>query len=290
MSNQIGKKTSKTRPSGAYIIFIISLSLCLLGLTGSFIIHSKSIADNIKEKMEITAVLNDSLQPAAILQLQQLIKEKKYVKSIQFVSKEAAANSLKQDFEEDFLKVLDYNPLYNSFAIFLNAENTQNAELNTIEKELASIEGVKEIFFQKSIIELLNKNIKKAILITAILSVLFIIITLAIIDSNIKLTMFADRFLIKNMQLVGATKSFIRAPYLKKGMIYGIISALMAILLIAIFNYFIYLQIPDLIHLNNTYLFALLAIFILIFGLIISLLSTFMAVSKYLNSKLEDLY
>jgi len=290
MGEQIGRKSSKTRPSGTYIVFIISLSLFLLGLTGSFIIHSKNITDNIKEKMEITAVLNDSLKKTEIDSLQQIFSKKYYVKKVHFVSKEEAANTLRNDFEEDFLKVLDYNPLYNSFAVFLKAENTGDSDLSKIEKELAAVNGINEIFFQKSIIELLNKNIKKAILITAILSILFIIITLAIIDSNIKLTMYADRFLIKNMQLVGATKPYIRSPYVKKGIFYGIISAVLSIVLVAVFNYFIYTQIPDLLHVKNTYLFVFLAIFILIFGVAISFTSTYRAVSKYLNSKLEDLY
>ncbi len=290
MSTNIGNKPSKSRPGGLYTVFIIALSLFLLGLTGSFIIHSKNIADNIKEKLEITAILNDSLKHSDIESLKQFFQSKKYIKRIDFISREQAAESLKNDFKEDFLKVLDYNPLYNSFSIFLNANNTDNAQLNKIEADIRSQSGVKEIFYQKSIIELLNNNIQKAIIFCAVLSFLFVFITLTIIDSNIKLTLYADRFLVKNMQLVGATKQFIRNPYMRKGLLYGLISAILALLFVFVFNYVLYLQIPELINYRSAYLYVLLAVSILLFGLLISYISTYRAVTKYLHSKLEDLY
>ncbi|MGZ4054263.1 MAG: cell division protein FtsX [Bacteroidia bacterium] len=285
-------KYSKRKLAGSSITTIVSLSLVLfmLGLLGIIILNTRKLSDNFKENIGIQVVLNDNAKDVDVEHLVKTLDASNYVKSTQMVSKEEAAKKLQQDLGEDFIDFLGFNPLSASVTVRLKAEYANADSLTWIEKELLDTKLVKEVIYQKSLINTINENARTISFGVLIISSLLMVIALALINNTIRLSIYSKRFLIKTMQLVGATQGFIRRPFVLKGIKHGIYGAAIAIILLIAFLYFLQKQLPELAELQDPNMLASLFALVIVLGIIISWISTSLAVRKYLRLKSDDLY
>lgn len=287
---QEGKYSAKRRPS--YILSVISISLVLfiLGLLGLVILHAQRLSEYVKEKIELSVIVNDNVKEVDVLRLQKLFDATEYVKTTQYVTKEEAAKELTKELGEDFIGFLGYNPLLPSIDVHVKAAYANSDSISWIKKEILKNKEVKEIYYEKTLIDKINDNIKTISVILLFFSVVLFLTAITLINNTIRLALYSKRFIIKSMQLVGATQSFIRKPFLIKGVLHGLYSGVIAIALLLSVLFISEHEIPEIILLQNFEHFTILFIFILLVGALISWWSTFIAVKKYLRMKLEDLY
>ncbi len=285
-------KYAKRRLKTSYISTVVSIALVLfmIGLLGLVILHAKKLSDYVKENISLSVIMNDNVKEADIMQLEKTIDATDYVKSTNYITKEEAAEELKEDLGEDFISFLGYNPLLPSIDVRVNANYANNDSLVIIENSIIENTNVKEVFYQKSLVQMINENLKKISFIILGFSLLLLIIAFALINNTIRLSVYSKRFLIRSMQLVGATQRFIRKPFIITGIVQGIIGAFVAIGLLIGVLYFSRQELPELIDLQEIDLFLSLFAFVMIMGLVISWISTFFAVRKYLKIKTDYLY
>lgn len=285
-------KYSKRKLAGSSITTVVSLSLVLfmLGLLGIIILNTRKLADNVKENIGFQVILNDNVKEADVQHFTKTLDASEYVKSTEFITKEEAADRLKKDLGEDFINFLGYNPLLSSVNVHLKAEYTNVDSISWIEKDIMQSKLVKEVVYQKSLVTMINENVKKISLVILIFSGLLMVIALALINNTIRLSIYSKRFIIKTMQLVGATQSFIRRPFVIKGIKHGIYGAVIAIAMLIGVLYFAQKQMPELAELQDEKMLASLFGIVIILGIIISWISTSLAVRKYLRLKSDDLY
>lgn len=283
---------SKRKLVGASITTVVSLSLVLfmLGLLGIIILNTNKLSDNLKENIGIQIILNETAKEADIQHLTKMLDISDYVKSTEFITKEDAAKRLQEDLGEDFIDFLGYNPLLPSINVHVKAAYANTDSLTMIEKELIGSKLVKEVVYQKSLVTMINENVKKISLVILIFSGLLMVIALALINNTIRLSIYSKRFIIKTMQLVGATQSFVRRPFVLKGIKHGIYGATIAILMLIGVLYFAQKQLPELAELQDEKMLLTLFGLVIILGIIISWISTSLAVRKYLRLKADDLY
>lgn len=271
-------------------IFSLSLVLFMIGLLGIILFEAKKLSDNFKENIEITLILKDDATKDSLLQLERFIKLQDYTKQIDFISKEKAAEQLKQDLGEDFQKTLGYNPLFNSYSLHLKANYANKDSLEWIQETLIEYGSIKEVFFHKSLVDTINSNVKRIGFILGPICLLFLFIAFNMIGSTLRWSIYSNRFLVKSMQLVGATDSFIKRPFIKQSLINGFISGVVAITLLNILMFFVSNALPEL-QLANHFMFLFFwMIIVLLIGLLLSWFSTTRALSKFLNKPLEELY
>ena len=288
-------KFVKRRLYASAISTVVSISLVLfmLGLVGFIILTSEKISLMVKENIGFSVYLENNAKEVETLQLQKLLDAAGYIKSTTYISKEEAAQIMREDLDpqEDFIQFLDgHNPLPASIDAILHADYAHTDSIQWIVAELNENEIVKEIVYSKSLVDLINENLQKISLFIFAFSLLLFIIAIALINNTIRLTIYSKRFLIRTMQLVGATKGFIRRPFIVTGISHGILAASLAIALLTGFMYFAHQQIPELIEIQDLNLLISLMTGILITGIVISYLSTFLAVRKYLRLKTDELY
>ncbi|MES2284660.1 MAG: permease-like cell division protein FtsX [Bacteroidota bacterium] len=283
---------SKRKLVGSSITTVVSLSLVLfmLGLLGIIILNTNKLSDNLKENIGIQIILNETAKEADIQHLTKMLDISDYVKSTEFITKEDAAKRLQEDLGEDFIDFLGYNPLLPSINVHVKAAYANTDSLSMIEKELIGSKLVKEVVYQKSLVSMINENVKKISLVILIFSGLLMVIALALINNTIRLSIYSKRFIIKTMQLVGATQSFVRRPFVLKGIKHGIYGATIAILMLIGVLYFAQKQLPELVELQDEKMLATLFGLVIVLGIIISWISTSLAVRKYLRLKADDLY
>ena len=286
------EKYQKRRLISSYFSVVISISLVLflLGLLGLLVLNTKKVADHFKEQIALTVYLKDTAKQVEIDQLQQSLALAEYTKSATFVSKEQAAEEHSATIGENFMEFLGYNPLQNSIDVYLFADYVSPSQLEEIEGEIMTKDFVDEVVYDKPLIVLLNDNIKKISFWVLVVSGVFLFIAVLLINSSIRLSVYAKRFTIKTMQMVGATKSFIRKPFIWKSMKLGILGAVLAIIGIAIVLYYLDQYFPQLQLMDDMVLVGGLFLFIFFMGLIITWLSTYFATQRFLNLRTDDLY
>lgn len=289
---KVSDKYSKRKLAGSSITTVVSLSLVLfmLGLLGIIILNTRKLSDNFKENIGIQLVLSDNANELDIKHLIETLDASDYVKSTQLVSKEEAAKKLQQDLGEDFIDFLGFNPLSASISVRLKAGYANSDSLNWIEKELMDTKMVKEVIYQKSLVNTINENVKTISIGVLMISSLLMVIALALINNTIRLSIYSKRFIIKTMQLVGASQGFIRRPFVLKGIKHGFYGATIAILLLIGFLYFIQKQLPELAELQDINMLASLFGLVILLGIIISWISTSLAVRKYLRLKSDEMH
>lgn len=288
---QSGKSSAKkSKPSYLYSIIGVALVLFLLGTLGLVVIHANKLSVYFKESIEIQVILRDNVKEAQATALRDSMAHKPYIKSIEYVSKDMAAQRFRKDFGEDFITLLQYNPLYSSINIKANANYVNNDSLKIIENNLSQQSIVREISYQRMLVSKLNENVNRIGLIILIISGLLCLVVIFLIDNTIRLAMFSNRFLIKTMQMVGATRWFIAKPFDLRSIANGAIAAVIAIAgLIGILSVSDKL-LPELAGLRDNMMIAFLFIGMILIGISISLVSTHRSVMKYLRLKLDDLY
>ncbi|MGV3509492.1 MAG: cell division protein FtsX [Sphingobacteriaceae bacterium] len=286
-SSAAAKKTKTV-----YISTVISIALVLLmlGLLGLIMVHAKNLSNYVKENIVLNIIVNDGAKEVDVLALQKQLDAHPFVLKSQYVSKELAARNLQKDLGEEFVEFLGYNPLLSSIDIYMKAEHANNQSIRSFSNQLTKNPLVKEVIYQKSLIDMVNQNIKTIGLIILGFACVLLIISVALINNTIRLSIYSQRFLIKSMQLVGATKGFIRKPFLGYGVLHGLLGALIAIILLLATLYVAQQQIPELVILQDPFEFALVFAAVLGIGIMISFFSTYLAVSKYLRLKIYDLY
>lgn len=291
MALQFGKKSSsKARPSYVYAIIGVSMVLFMLGLLGIVVINAKKLSDYFKENIEISVILMDNVTPEQVAFIQQKLGEKPYIKSMEYVSKDMALQRFRQNFQEDFMEMLEYNPLYASINFHLNSEYANGDSIRLIENFLMANKNIREVYYQKKLVEVMNQNAKRISLILIVIIVVLFFIALALIDNTIKLVMYSNRFLIKSMQMVGATRWFISKPLIGRAALNGFISGLIASCLLFALGVYACNLLPELRTLISLYLFVALLSGVILIGILISMWSTFWSVRKYLKLHLDELY
>lgn len=285
-------KYSKRRLTGASITTIVSLSLVLfmLGLLGIIILNTRKLSDNVKENIGFQLILNDNVKEIDVAKMQKTLDASDYVKSTEFVTKEEAADRLQKDLGEDFISFLGYNPLLSSINVHLKADYANADSLSWIEKDMLDSKLVKEVIYQKSLVSMINENVQKIGVVILGFSLLLMVIALALINNTIRLSIYSKRFIIKTMQLVGATQGFIRRPFVLNGIKHGIYGAVIAISMLIGVLYFAQKQLPELADLQDQNMLASLFGLVIVLGIVISWISTSLAVRKYLRLKSDDLY
>ncbi len=293
MSSQ-GEKFEKRRLRGSYASTIVSISLVLfmLGLLGFIALHGKILSDYAKEKIELMVLLKENQKEADILQFKKSLDVMPAVKSAEYITKQQAAEVFAKSENDDFIGILDFNPLPASINLHLHAQFTTPSNIAKLKRDILKNDMVKEIAFDKTLVGSMNDNLETISLVLLIFCGLLFIISIALINNTIRLALHSKRFLIKTMQLVGATGSFIRRPFIETGIVNGILASVIASGLLAGVIYLGQKEIPDLIEieLQNAVLFGSLFGIIFVLGILISWFSTYLAVRKYLRLHSDDLY
>ncbi|MDP4663845.1 MAG: ABC transporter permease [Salibacteraceae bacterium] len=288
-----GEQTfQKRRLRGSYISVILSVALVLftLGLLGLIMLYAQKLSNTVKENIGFTIYLQDDVKEVDVVRLQKAIELAPYSKSTVFISKDEAVEIMKKDLGEDFMNYLDYNPLSACIEVKLNAEYAHQDSLAGIKAQLQRSSKIKEVDYQESLVSSVQKNIRKVGMVLLAFSALLLVVAIALINNSIRLSIYSKRFLIKSMQLVGATQSFIRKPFIIKGIFHGIYSALIAIMLIMSLMYVSQQYLPDLIQIQDIEILAYLFVIVLILGVVISWVSTSLAVRKFLRMRSDKMY
>ncbi|OFX28695.1 MAG: cell division protein FtsX [Bacteroidetes bacterium GWA2_32_17] len=289
---QYRDKSIIRRLISSYITTVISISLVLfmLGLIGILALSSKRLSNYVKENISFSVFLKDDIKDADILKLQKNLDAAPYVKSTLFITKDMAAEQLKKDLGEEFVDYLEYNPLPQAIEVKYKAEYANPDSIALIERELKEYSQVSEVYYQKNLVSLINENVNRISLIVLAISILLLIVAMALINNTIRLSVYSKRFNIKTMQLVGATRGFIRWPFLKASVYQGIIASLISIALLSAVIKIADSELNSIISLNDFTLIGLLFGLEILVGVVITSFSSYFAVNKFLRSKSSELY
>ena len=275
-----------------YLLVVISISSVLFFLSSFtfFVLNSNKIIDDFKEKIPVVVFLNDEASDVEISQFEKKLSIDSNIKNFVYTSKDDAAVKFSSDIGENFVDFLGYNPLLNSFDIYFYSERVESLFINEIVKSFESEDFINEVSYDAPLIFLINDNFKKAQNWVLYIAIFFILISIILINNTIRLSIYSQRMTIKTMQLVGATKFFIKKPFILTQLKLGLISAIISSLLFVSVVYYLnsnYFEI-DLLLIKNSFLISIAIAFILSF--LISIISTNFITSKFLNSKIDKLY
>ncbi|REG90757.1 cell division protein FtsX [Flavobacterium aquicola] len=286
------EKFQKRRLLSSYFSVVLSifLVLFLLGVLGFFIINSKKLADDFKEEIAMTVFFKNEANDTILKAFDQELKTARFAKSFVYVTKEAAAKEHSDIIGEDFVTFLGENPLQNSFDIHLKANYVVRDSITKIESRLRKNAMISDIVYDKQLVNLVNDNIQKVSMWILIVSGLLTIIAVLLINSSLRLSIYSNRFIIKTMQMVGATKSFIRKPFVMRSIKLGMIGAGLAILALIVLLIYLDNTYPGLGILNDKLIVAVVLIAIFGIGVLITWLSTYFATQRFLNLRTDDLY
>ncbi|NVJ64286.1 MAG: ABC transporter permease [Flavobacteriaceae bacterium] len=285
-------KYQKRRLISSYfsVSLSISLVLFLMGILGILVLNTQRLGDHFKEQININIFLSDAATEVGIKQLEQQLTMAEYTKSSRFISKEEAAKEFSEDIGEDFMDFIGYNPLQDAFELSLKADFVNPAMIQLIADELSSITEVSEVSYDKPLVELLNENVKRISFWILVISSVMSFVAFLLINSSIRLSIYSKRFIIKTMQLVGATKGFIRKPFILQNIKLGIIGAFIASVALLICLYYIQMNLPELHLLEDFKTLAIVISGVFVLGILIAWISTFFAAQRFLNLRTAALY
>jgi len=286
------EKYQKRRLISSYFSVVLSvfLVLFLLGILGLFVINSKKISNDFKEEIPMSVYFKDNANDSVLKSFGTMLKESAFVKTDTFVSKEMAASKHKDIIGEDFMQFLGFNPLQNSYDINLKADFVQADSIKTIEQKFKENKFISDIVYDKHLVDLVNDNVKKITFWILVITGFLALIAVLLINSSMRLSIYSNRFIIKTMQMVGATKSFIRKPFIMRSIKLGVVGALLAIVAIIGVLFYIDANFPKLGILDDQLMIGAVLLGVLVLGVLISWFSTFFATQKFLNLRTDDLY
>lgn len=288
------KSTTKRRLRGSYLISLMSIMLVLfvLSLFSSLVLFANKISDYIKENIGFEIVMNKGVKEKDIIDFQHVLDKKEYVKSTEYISQEEATRRLTEDLGEDILDWLGdvENPLLPSIDVRFKSEYANNDSIAKIEKWVMRNKNVKEVYFQKSLIHSIDKNVNKIAAVLLLVGAVLLIMAITLIGHTVRLSVYSKRFVVRSMQMVGATESFIIKPFLKSFVIQGVIGSVLSLALLSIFLYRVMRDVPELASLTGFGSFAVIYISVLVLGILLTTLSTLFAMRKYLRADIDDLY
>jgi len=293
--------STKKRKLGSYpylsVVFSISIALFVIGLLGLLVLHSQKLTKLIKENIEIQVYLTKSVSNSELTKIRHSLEQSDFISKnsdgkpqIQFISKEQAATNFIAETGEDFASFLGENPLRDVFTINITEEYQSEIKMNFIKERLLKQPGIFEVIYVNNLVDIINKNIRNISLILAGFASILIIVVIILINNTIKLALFTQRFLIRSMQLVGATNGFIRRPFMFRSIGHGLLSGLLASAALWAISEYAYTKIDDLILLKDVnHLYILFGILLLL-GAFLGLFSSLRSVNKYLKLSLDELY
>lgn len=299
MSLKESSKIRRKKKLGSFpylsVVFSITLALFVLGLFLTILFYSKRLTEVLRENIEVQIYLKKNINETERLQLQKVLSDKPYLAKhkedpLIFVSKEEAASDFIQETGEDFIQFLGENPLRDAFALYIDAEFQENESLAAIKLEIERLPGVFEVVYAENLIGSIKRNIAKLAAILGGVLLLLLITVIVLINNTIKLALFSQRFLIRSMQLVGATAGFIHKPFLYRGLLHGLISGLIAFLALLGLQTYAGQKIPELSTLSQDEFVWVLLLVLVILGALIGFFSTYRSVRKYLRMSLDELY
>ncbi len=294
MRKSKNSSSSRRQIGASYVTTIISITLVLftLGFLGLILMQARTLSRYIKENIGFEIVIKKGIKEADIFRLEKLLDARPYVKSTEYITKEEAASRLKETLGDDFISFLgeENNPLLPSLEVRFYADWASPDSLKIIERNVLKNKIVKEVYYHKSLVHVINKNIRRIGFILLAITLVLIIISVALINNTIRLAVYSKRHTIKSMQLVGATNSFIRRPFVQRGVLHGALSALFALLLLSGLTTLLKENIPELKLLEDRFTMLLLYLMVVLSGVAISGISTWLAVTRYLKTGSDKLY
>ena len=290
MKEEKVKRGSSNWTAAVSTVVGITLVLVMLGFLCLVLLNAKRVADYYKENVQDQVFMKDEASEAEIIALKKSIDASNYSREAKYVTREDAAVVMEKELGEEFVDFLGYYPIPASIEIFLDAGYASPDSLLAIESSLLQNSMVREVVYQKMLVENMNRNVSQASLYLLVLSVLLLVIAIALINNTIRLAIYSKRFLIRSMQLVGATRSFIERPFVKQGILYGVYSGILAFTLIMTGVYLMRQNLPYLSSIQDLSLFAQLFGIVFVLAILISWVSTKLAVRRYIRLKREQFY
>lgn len=294
------KKPRKKRKLGSYpflsVVFSITLALMVIGLFGWLLVHTNRLTSLIKEKIEVQVFLNNDVSSGERNRIERILASKRYLlqedeqASIHFISRDEAAKQFIEDTGEDFTELLGENPLRDSFVINVTQAYQSVDSLQVIEHEIQSLNGVFEVSYVKSLVRSINDNLKVIGLVLVGFAVILIAVVVILINNTIKLALFSQRFLIRSMQLVGATGRFIKRPFLNRALLYGAMSGILTCGVLYGLYQSALLKVEQLRLLEDEQTMYMLYAALILLGMIVAYFSTLLAIRRYLKTSLDELY
>ncbi|HHJ10276.1 MAG TPA: FtsX-like permease family protein [Bacteroidetes bacterium] len=286
------KNITRRRLKSSYVTSLISITLVLflLGLVGLLILDARKLSDYLKESFGFSVMIKANAKDVEIRLFQKTLDAQVYVKSTRFVPKDIAASELQKELGEDFLQVLGYNPLLSSIDVYLKADYAQPDTIKKIISEIKKSPIVKEVYYQKSLLHAINQNVSKISLILLTFSFLLLLIAVTLINNTVRLMVYSKRFIINTMQLVGASSGFIRRPMLLRGIIQGMLGGFLAAGMVTGIIYLLQKEFKDFYLIQNYENIVILMTGMIVLGILLTLISTFFAINKYLSVDEDKLY
>ncbi len=272
------------------VVLSIALVLFLLGILGLLVLNTKKMADRSKEQITISIFLKENAKEIEVEQLKKTLAMSEYTKSATYVSKEKAAAQHSEDIGEDFVDYLGYNPLKNSIDVKLKANFVTEEKVTEIAETLSEKSYVDEVSYDKVLVGMVAESVEKISFWILTASAIFTLIAVLLINSSIRLSIYSKRFIIKTMQMVGATKTFIRRPFIWQNIKLGMLGAILALLAIGGVLYYVNNNFQDLGLLDEPYIIITLLLGVFLLGILISLISTYFATQRFLNLRTDELY
>ena len=270
----------------------IALVLFLLGVFALLMMHAQKLSNHLKENIGFEVVMNSNVKEAKILQLQRELDSMPAVKSTEYITKEEAIRRLSEDLGEDFLQWLgnEENPLLPSIDVRFNANYANNDSIAAIQAQLLKNPDVKDVYYQKSLVGLINQNVNRIGIALMVVSLVLLIIAITLIRNTIRLSIYSKRFLVRSMQLVGATPAYIRRPFIRNGILQGFFGGLLADALLALLLYGLTTRIPELTFVQDYTIIIGIFVGIIVLGMLLGGISTRLALRKYLHADVDQLY
>ncbi len=285
-------RTESRKGKSAYFVPTISISLVLIvvGMLVFILLNARAVSDHVKRNIGFAVIVKDNTNEAEIKRVQKILDTQPYVYTSKYITKEQAAKSFKKEMGEDFERILGANPLLPSIEIKLNPAYANNDSLAMIEKGLARFDIIHEVYYQKSMIESINENIRRITIIFLIVGAVLVLISFTLIRNMIHLAVYSQRLLIKTMQLVGATPFFICKPFVYGSMWRGFFGALIANLVLLGAIFFVQENVGNVINIMRQDVILLMVAFVILSGVVLSFFSAWFSVRRYLRRDLNDLY
>ena len=292
MSKTENNKIMRRRLANAYLSSIISISLVLLlvGVAGMLLVNAKSVSDYFKENMQVTVMMKQTVDDDDALEFKKKLDGRRYIKSSLFVSKEQGRREMADMLGDDFLDVFETSPIPVSIDVTLNADYVSADSLEVVRTEISESPLVDEVVYQKSLVDALNANLSRISLVLGLFIALLLFISFVLINNTVRLNVFSRRFTIHTMKLVGATKSFIRAPFLVQSAFQGIFAAIIAIMVLVGMLFFVKSEFEQLFEVFRLELLLLVMGIVLVSGVAICMISTYFVVGKLVSLKKDELY
>ena len=282
----------RRRIANAYLSSVISISLVLLlvGVASMLLVNAKGVSDYFKENMQVSVMMKQTVSDEEALEFRDDLEKERFIKSTVFISREQGERELADQLGDDFLDIFETSPIPASIDVTLNADYVSADSLEVVKGEIAASSLVDEVVYQKSLVDALNANLNRISMIIAVFVALLLFISYVLINNTVRLNVFARRFTIHTMKLVGATRSFIRAPFLVQSAFQGVFAAFIAIIALLAVLYFMRSGFEQLFEIFRLDLLLAVMGIVIVSGLAICLLSTWFVVNKLVSLKKDELY